>query len=62
MKDAVETKADARLEEEKQRAREQWSEDPCGATYASERELGTREFFEEVERHRYRSMRRGCPL
>lgn len=54
MKDTVETKADALLEEEKRRAREQWSEDPCGATYAREAELGTREFFEEVERHRYK--------
>jgi len=55
VKDTVETKssAESHLEEDKQRAREQWSEDPCGATYAGERELGTREFFEEVERHRY---------
>jgi SAM-dependent methyltransferase len=49
----VETESGVRLEEEKLRAREQWSEDPCGATYAREAELGTREFFEEVERHRY---------
>jgi ubiquinone/menaquinone biosynthesis C-methylase UbiE len=53
VKDTVETKTDAPLEEEKRRAREQWSEDPCGAAYAREAELGTREFFEEVERHRY---------
>lgn len=53
MKQSVETEDGARLEEEKMRAREQWSEDPCGATYARERELGTREFFDEVERHRY---------
>lgn len=53
MKDGVETESEARLAQEKLRAREQWSEDPCGATYARERELGTREFFEEVERHRY---------
>jgi SAM-dependent methyltransferase len=39
--------------EEKQRAREQWSEDPCGAVYGREREFGTREFFDAVERHRY---------
>jgi SAM-dependent methyltransferase len=37
----------------KQRAREQWSEDPCGAVYGREHEFGTREFFDEVERHRY---------
>ena len=53
MKDGLETESDVRLEEEKLRAREQWSEDPCGATYAREAELGTREFFDEVERHRY---------
>ncbi|HVS83649.1 MAG TPA: class I SAM-dependent methyltransferase [Pyrinomonadaceae bacterium] len=39
--------------EEKQRAREQWSEDPCGAVYGREQEFGTREFFDSVERHRY---------
>ncbi len=38
---------------EKQRAREQWSEDPCGAVYGREQEFGTREFFDAVERHRY---------
>ena len=42
------------LAEEKIRAREQWSHDPCGAEYAREHELGTREFFDAVERHRYR--------
>lgn len=40
--------------EEKQRAQEQWSEDPCGAVYGREHEFGTREFFDAVERHRYR--------
>jgi SAM-dependent methyltransferase len=39
--------------EEKERAREQWSEDPCGAVYGREQEFGTREFFDAVERHRY---------
>jgi len=39
--------------EEKQRAREQWREDPAGAVYGSKYEFGTREFFDEVERHRY---------
>ena len=41
------------LAEEKLRAREQWSQDPCGAEYDREHELGTREFFDSVERHRY---------
>lgn len=41
------------LAEEKQRAREQWSQDPCGAEYDREHALGTREFFEEIERYRY---------
>jgi SAM-dependent methyltransferase len=39
--------------DEKQRAREQWGEDPCGAVYGREHEFGTREFFDAVERHRY---------
>ena len=41
------------LAEEKLRAREQWAQDPCGAEYDREHELGTREFFDSVERHRY---------
>ena len=41
------------LVEEKLRAREQWSADPCGAVYDREHELGSREFFDEVERYRY---------
>src|SRR5260370_35149995 len=41
------------LANEKLRAREQWSEDPCGAVYGREHEFGTREFFDAVERHRY---------
>ena len=43
----------AGLVEEKLRAREQWSGDPCGAVYDREHELGTLEFFDEVERYRY---------
>jgi SAM-dependent methyltransferase len=42
------------LAEEKVRAREQWSRDPCGAEYDREHELGTREFFERVEQYRYK--------
>lgn len=41
------------LKEEKQRAREQWGQDPCGEVYGREHEFGTREFFDAVERHRY---------
>src|SRR6185295_6902607 len=41
------------LAEEKLRTREQWGQDPCGAEYDREHELGTREFFDSVERHRY---------
>jgi ubiquinone/menaquinone biosynthesis C-methylase UbiE len=41
------------LAQEKLRAREQWGQDPCGAEYDREHELGTREFFDSVERHRY---------
>lgn len=39
--------------DEKQKARAQWSADPAGAVYGREHEFGTREFFDEVERHRY---------
>lgn len=41
------------LTEGKLRAREQWGADPCGAVHGREREFGTREFFDDVERHRY---------
>ncbi|HKS09913.1 MAG TPA: class I SAM-dependent methyltransferase [Pyrinomonadaceae bacterium] len=41
------------LAEEKIRAREQWGQDPCGAEYEREHELGTREFFESLEQYRY---------
>jgi SAM-dependent methyltransferase len=41
------------LAQEKRRAREQWTHDPCGARYGKKYEFATREFFDEVERHRY---------
>ena len=41
------------LAQEKLRAREQWGQDPCGAVHGREHEFGTREFFDEIERHRY---------
>lgn len=41
------------LAEEKQHARQQWTGDPCGALYGAKYEFATREFFDEVERHRY---------
>jgi len=44
----------AGLAQEKLRAREQWGQDPCGAVYDREHELGTRAFFDEVERYRYK--------
>jgi ubiquinone/menaquinone biosynthesis C-methylase UbiE len=43
----------SQLVEEKRQAREQWTEDPCGARYGAKYEFATREFFDEVERHRY---------
>ena len=43
------------LAEEKIRAREQWSQDPCGAIYGSELEFGSRAFFEAIEDHRYQT-------
>ncbi len=39
--------------EDKQRAREQWSQDPCGAESDRDSEFGTRQYFNEVERVRY---------
>lgn len=39
--------------DDKQRAREQWGNDPAGAVYGRQHEFGSREFFDEVERHRY---------
>ena len=41
------------LEAEKDRARRQWTHDPCGARYGQKYEFATREFFDRVERHRY---------
>jgi ubiquinone/menaquinone biosynthesis C-methylase UbiE len=41
------------LAEEKQRAREQWGQDPCGAENDREHEFGTRQYFDEIERVRY---------
>jgi ubiquinone/menaquinone biosynthesis C-methylase UbiE len=43
----------APLVEEKRRARQQWTGDPCGAKYGAKYEFATREFFDEVERNRY---------
>ena len=43
----------SKVADEKQRAREQWSRDPAGAVYGREHELGTREFFDVIEQHRY---------
>src|SRR2546427_833420 len=37
----------------KQRAREQWSANPCGASVARDQEFGTREYFDAIEKHRY---------
>lgn len=43
----------AALSEEKRHARQQWTGDPCGAKYGAKYSFATREFFDEVERHRY---------
>ena len=40
-------------EDYKHRAREQWGANPCGAHAAGDREFGTREYFDAIERHRY---------
>lgn len=43
----------AQSDPSKQESRAQWSADPCGAVYGRDREFGTREFFDAIERHRY---------
>jgi SAM-dependent methyltransferase len=52
----------SQLVAEKQHAREQWSQDPCGARYGAKYEFATREFFDEVERHRYQEYAPWMPL
>ena len=47
------TKPATTLVEDKARAREQWGEDPCGHVHGEGLEPYTREFFDEIERHRY---------
>jgi SAM-dependent methyltransferase len=44
----------ARLDEAKLRAREQWTANPCGAHVARDLEFGTREYFDAIDRYRYR--------
>ena len=50
------------LAEEKTRAREQWSQDPCGAESDREHEFGTREYFDEIERVRYQEYAPWMPV
>ncbi len=52
MEEVINTSAES-LAEDKLRARAQWGADPCGAVHGQEFEFGSREFFDEVERHRY---------
>jgi SAM-dependent methyltransferase len=37
----------------KQRARDQWGANPCGANVARDWQFGTREYFDAIENHRY---------
>jgi ubiquinone/menaquinone biosynthesis C-methylase UbiE len=41
------------LDDFKQRTRDQWSANPCGAHVAGELAFGTREYFDAIEHHRY---------
>lgn len=41
------------MSEIKRRTREQWENDPCGAVHGDGYEIGSREFFDNVESHRY---------
>ncbi len=49
----AEEKGATAMAEEKLRARQQWTGDPCGAKYGERYSFATREFFDEVERNRY---------
>jgi len=40
-------------DEYKQRAREQWGANPCGAHVALDQEFGTRDYFDAIEHNRY---------
>ena len=42
------------IDDFKQRTREQWSANPCGAHVARDLEFGTREYFDAIEDYRYR--------
>lgn len=53
VKSSLETESKPLLNQDKQLAREQWGQDPCGAEYVRDQEFGTREFFDSVEHHRY---------
>jgi len=53
VKAGVESESKVSLQEEKQRAREQWEQDPCGAVYGRDQEFGTREYFDSIEKVRY---------
>ncbi|MEK6320279.1 MAG: class I SAM-dependent methyltransferase [Acidobacteriota bacterium] len=41
------------VDDYKERAREQWSANPCGAHVARDWEFGTREYFDAIEHNRY---------
>lgn len=47
------TQHSALSDDYKQRAREQWSANPCGASAARDCEFGTREYFDAIETYRY---------
>lgn len=40
-------------DDSKQRAREQWGANPCGASAARDHEFGTKEYFDAIETNRY---------
>jgi ubiquinone/menaquinone biosynthesis C-methylase UbiE len=58
----AEEKEQPALAEEKLRARQQWTGDPCGAKYGEKYKFATREFFDEVERNRYQEYAPWMPL
>jgi ubiquinone/menaquinone biosynthesis C-methylase UbiE len=52
--DSVAARSSILLDDFKQRARDQWDANPCGAHVAGGLPFGTREYFDAIEQHRYK--------
>lgn len=51
--DNLATQSTILLDDYKQRARDQWGANPCGAHVAGQLSYGTREYFDAIEDHRF---------